>query len=161
MRLTAGNAFAGERRWLDLDVRIPPDYRHLTRLEAGELLRAVESGATAARRLADGAVDALEQRELEQLVRCGAAAKTTLLEACLRDVWWTARRYVSSSRPCRLDFDDLVQEGLIGILRAIEKYDVEANYPFEAFASMWIHVYVGRASDRHRVRRGERDQVPG
>ncbi len=151
-QLTAGNAFASERRWLVLDPGRQPDYLHVTRREAVGLLGAVESGAAAARRLAGGAVDALERRELERLVRSGAVARTTLLEACVPTVWWTARQHVCRSRPCRVDFDDLVQQGLLGVLRAIEKYDVEANYPFEAYAQMWIHESVGRAARRQRRR---------
>jgi RNA polymerase primary sigma factor len=163
VRLTAENAFAGARRPLHLtfDEWRKPPFRHLTRHESLALLRAIESAATAAQRLADGAGDALGQRELERLVECGADAKSTLVEACLLDVWWAARQRVSFSRPCGMDFDDLVQEGVLGLLRALEAYDVEASYPFADFASMWIRASIGRASDRDRRRRRvERGPAP-
>jgi DNA-directed RNA polymerase sigma subunit (sigma70/sigma32) len=55
-----------------------------------------------------------------------------------------------------------MQEGALGLLRALEAYDVEASYPFADFASIWIRASIGRACDGdRRRRRAERGPMPG
>jgi len=68
-------------------------------------------------------------------------AQSALASANLRLVIWLARRYANRG----LDFDDLVQEGNLGLLRAVEKFDPDRGYKFGSYAAWWIQQSMARA----------------
>ncbi|MER5743968.1 RNA polymerase sigma factor [Streptomyces sp. NPDC059913] len=107
-----------------------------------ELARRVEAGLFAEERLA-GAPD-LDTRlavDLDRLVVMGRTAKRRLIEANLRLVVSVAKRYVGRG----LTMLDLVQEGNLGLIRAVEKFDYARGYKFSTYATWWIRQAMSRA----------------
>jgi RNA polymerase primary sigma factor len=87
-------------------------------------------------------LSASEERELGRRVSAGdEEARRRLTEANLRLVVSIARRYSN----CGIPFPDLVQEGIIGLLRAIEKYDYRRGFRFSTYATWWIRQGISRA----------------
>lgn len=76
-------------------------------------------------------------------VRRAAAAKQTLVERNLRLVKRIVARYVKAGGS--LDYDDLMQEGTIGLMHAIEMFDASRRVPFSHYAARWIAHYIDRA----------------
>lgn len=89
---------------------------------------------------------AVEEVELARQIRAGnLEARQRMVEANLRLVISIAKRY-----RCRgLSFEDLVQEGIIGLMAAIARYDPEKGYRFSTYATHWIRQAIGRAIDNH------------
>ncbi|WP_155058361.1 RNA polymerase sigma factor [Streptomyces blattellae] len=114
----------------------------LTAAEEVELARRVEAGLFAEEKLA-GAPDLDSQLalDLDRLVVMGRMAKRRLIEANLRLVVSVAKRYVGRG----LTMLDLVQEGNLGLIRAVEKFDYARGYKFSTYATWWIRQAMSRA----------------
>ncbi|AQS72223.1 RNA polymerase subunit sigma-70 [Streptomyces pactum] len=114
----------------------------LTAAEEVDLARRVEAGLFAEEKLRL-AVD-LDSRlalDLDRLVVMGRLAKRRLIEANLRLVVSVAKRYVGRG----LTMLDLVQEGNLGLIRAVEKFDYARGYKFSTYATWWIRQAMSRA----------------
>ncbi|MDJ1130518.1 RNA polymerase sigma factor [Streptomyces iconiensis] len=114
----------------------------LSAAEEVELARSVEAGLFAEEKLTRtpdlGGQLALD---LDQLVVKGRMAKRRLIEANLRLVVSVAKRYVGRG----LTMLDLVQEGNLGLIRAVEKFDYARGYKFSTYATWWIRQAMSRA----------------
>jgi RNA polymerase primary sigma factor len=116
------------RRYLD-EVRA---VALLTPVEEDELAALIRAGHDAAERLGAGDVrDATERRALQHAVAAGDDARDRFVRANLRLVIWVARRY----RGAGLSLGDLVQEGNLGLLRAIETFDHRKGFTFSTYAT--------------------------
>ncbi|MEZ5141484.1 MAG: sigma-70 family RNA polymerase sigma factor [Acidimicrobiales bacterium] len=112
----------------------------------------VQDGLAARARLEAGVDDPDEQRRLEEVVRAGADATTTFVQANLRLVVSIARRFRATGVPLL----DLVQEGNTGLLRAVEKFDFRRGFKFSTYATWWIRQAIARG-----ISNGERSiRVP-
>ncbi|MEE1728424.1 RNA polymerase sigma factor [Streptomyces sp. BE282] len=107
-----------------------------------ELARRVEAGLFAEERLANTPdPDSRLAVDLDRLVVMGRTAKRRLIEANLRLVVSVAKRYVGRG----LTMLDLVQEGNLGLIRAVEKFDYARGYKFSTYATWWIRQAMSRA----------------
>ena len=108
-----------------------------------DLARRIEAGLYADYILKnEGAnMSAKERRELTLLASDGQNAKNHLLEANLRLVVSLAKRYTGRG----MQFLDLIQEGNLGLIRAVEKFDYSKGYKFSTYATWWIRQAITRA----------------
>ncbi|MEV0633849.1 RNA polymerase sigma factor [Streptomyces sp. NPDC050619] len=114
----------------------------LTAAEEVELARRVEAGLFAEERLRIAPdLDSQLALDLDKLVVMGRMAKRRLIEANLRLVVSVAKRYVGRG----LTMLDLVQEGNLGLIRAVEKFDYARGYKFSTYATWWIRQAMSRA----------------
>jgi RNA polymerase primary sigma factor len=119
----------------------------LTAVEEIELAQAREEGLSARRGRAENPAPERDV-ELEALVRRGEEANRRLIEANLRLVVGMARQ--RQRRGCAsLGFLDLIQEGNLGLIRAVEKYDWRLGYRFSTYAIWWIRRAIDRALAEH------------
>ncbi|MFF0444977.1 sigma-70 family RNA polymerase sigma factor [Streptomyces sp. NPDC004609] len=115
----------------------------LTAVEEVELARRVEAGLFAEEKLGNTPDINNSQLavDLDRLVVLGRMAKRRLIEANLRLVVSVAKRYVGRG----LTMLDLVQEGNLGLIRAVEKFDYARGYKFSTYATWWIRQAMSRA----------------
>ncbi|MEU4447201.1 sigma-70 family RNA polymerase sigma factor [Actinosynnema sp. NPDC050801] len=118
----------------------------LTAADEVELAKRIEAGVFAQHKLETHPdLPDERQRELRALIRDGHVAKNHLLEANLRLVVSLAKRYTGRGMPLL----DLIQEGNLGLIRAVEKFDYTKGFKFSTYATWWI---------RQAITRGMADQ---
>ncbi|MFD0204502.1 RNA polymerase nonessential primary-like sigma factor [Saccharothrix saharensis] len=118
----------------------------LTAADEVELAKRIEAGVFAQHKLeTHPELPEERQRELRALIRDGHVAKNHLLEANLRLVVSLAKRYTGRGMPLL----DLIQEGNLGLIRAVEKFDYTKGFKFSTYATWWI---------RQAITRGMADQ---
>ncbi len=118
----------------------------LTAEEEVDLAKRIEAGLYASHKLADAAaagetLPITRRRELTWVTRDGERAKDHLLEANLRLVVSLAKRYTGRG----MAFLDLIQEGNMGLIRAVEKFDYTKGFKFSTYATWWIRQAITRA----------------
>ncbi len=108
-----------------------------------ELAKRIEAGLFAEEKLAErgAGLTGEQQRDLEWIAEDGIRAKDHLLEANLRLVVSLAKRYTGRG----MLFLDLIQEGNLGLIRAVEKFDYTKGYKFSTYATWWIRQAITRA----------------
>ncbi|WP_232236248.1 RNA polymerase sigma factor [Nocardia sp. BMG51109] len=114
--------------------------------EEVELAKRIEAGLYATEKLRElsdkGEKPAVQvRRDLNWIMRDGNRAKNHLLEANLRLVVSLAKRYTGRG----MAFLDLIQEGNLGLIRAVEKFDYTKGYKFSTYATWWIRQAITRA----------------
>lgn len=115
----------------------------LTAEEEVDLARRIEAGLFAEQKIKRGGneIPSRLRREYQILVQDGQLAKNHLLEANLRLVVSLAKRYTGRG----MLFLDLIQEGNLGLIRAVEKFDYAKGYKFSTYATWWIRQAITRA----------------
>ena len=116
----------------------------LTGADEVQLAKRIESGARASERLtvdSEEELSAVARRRLDRLVGDGIVAKAELIQANLRLVVSIAKRYMNRG----MQFQDLIQEGNLGLMRAVEKFDYTKGFKFSTYATWWIRQAITRA----------------
>jgi RNA polymerase primary sigma factor len=113
----------------------------LTIEEEVRLAKQLESGHHAALNLSSNGTEAKRRRELEKTIEEGKAAREHLITANTRLVVSIAKKYMGRGVP----FLDLIQEGNLGLMKAVEKFDYRRGYRFSTYATWWIRQTITRA----------------
>ncbi len=113
----------------------------LTAEEEVDLAKKIEKGRFAKAKLEKGNVSPEEREKLLKAIREGEKAQEHLIKANSRLVVSVAKKYIGRGVP----FLDLIQEGNIGLIRAVKKFDYHRGYKFSTYATWWIRQAVTRA----------------
>jgi RNA polymerase primary sigma factor len=126
------------------------EYELLTAENEVDYAQKIEAGQAAAHTLEHKQYSTKpEEIALRRKVRHGQEAKDAFLTANLRLVVANARRYANTSG---IDFLDLIQEGNLGLIRAVEKFDWRKGFKFSTYATWWIRQAITRAiADKSRT----------
>ena len=120
---------------------VSPRFPLLTREEEWELSGMYLDGLAAKKEMRREGLTSDARAELSRRVRAGEAARERFLNANLRLVVSIAKKYKHSS----FSTSDLVQEGMIGLMRALDKFDRDRGFKFSTYASWWIRQAMSRA----------------
>ena len=113
-------------------------HKLLTAEDEVRLARAIDRGHRAERLLEDSTnLTALERREIHQAVQLGRDAKAQFIRSNLRLVISLAKRYTGRGL-------DLIQEGNLGLIRAVEKFDWRKGFKFSTYATWWLRQAITR-----------------
>tara|TARA_R100000005_G_C4997279_1_gene204000 strand:- start:865 stop:1788 length:924 start_codon:yes stop_codon:yes gene_type:complete len=123
-------------------------HKILTREEETVLGRAVIQGTDAQKELeelesSDDKLNIAHRRKLQAAIKEGKRAKNTFVEHNLRLAMDTAARYARSQT--RMEYEDLIQEATIGLMRAVDKFDPERGFKFSTYATWWCRQSCQRA----------------
>ncbi|MBN1247796.1 MAG: sigma-70 family RNA polymerase sigma factor [Anaerolineae bacterium] len=113
----------------------------LTNVEEVTLAKAIERGREAEKLLQNGEHTAEERACLEQVIQEGLGARDHLIRANTRLVVSIAKKYIGRNVP----FLDLIQEGNLGLMKAVEKFEYQRGYRFSTYATWWIRQTITRA----------------
>lgn len=141
--LSAASAQTGDQDAVDLYLKELGKVPLLTAEEERELALSVERGRKAQAQIqnARGKKAIALKEKLAPLVEEGLQAREHLIKANMRLVVSIARRYIGYGIPLL----DLIQEGNLGLMRAIERYDPHRGFRFSTYATWWIRQSIGRA----------------
>lgn len=154
-RISGGDSPDTVRQYLNEIGQVPL----LTSAEEKTLGKAVKDGQKAQQRLEDAKtsgktkLSASDRKTLRDLVKAGEKAKDRMVRANLRLVVSIARRYDRKE----LHLSDLIQEGNIGLMHAVDKYDYEKGFKFSTYATWWIRQSMTRAM----ADQGRNIRIPG
>jgi len=144
MAETARHSGAADAIGLYLDAVSRHDL--LTAEDEVRLARAIERGQQAEKLLAEsGDIDAAQRVELVRHIRLAEHAKQQFIRSNLRLVISIAKRYTGRG----LDLLDLIQEGNLGLIRAVEKFDWRKGFKFSTYATWWIRQAITRGLGNH------------
>jgi len=113
----------------------------LNRKKEVQLAKKIEAGKIASRKLKEGNLSAGEAQRCRETIAQGNKARDQLIEANYRLVISITKKYASRG----VAFMDLIQEGNIGLIKAVDKFDYHRGYKFSTYATWWIRQAVTRA----------------
>jgi RNA polymerase sigma factor (sigma-70 family) len=124
------------------------NYPLLTAEQEITLAQAIEDGRVAERELADTTPTRARKATLQKQVTAAESARRTFIQSNLRLVVSIAKRYQGTG----LSLLDLIQEGNLGLMRAVEKFDHRKGFKFSTYATWWIRQSIGRGiADKGRT----------